>query len=414
MLSSKTKSKNSLGSIIVTYLNRLSENTNSKAKIEKETAYYFDLLSKYVVTLLKKVIRSNNITKVVTDEQIELSKADLLRQITTEPAKYESLIEKIHSETEQNTPKKTKQLSELQAELHVSSKIREMFLLEEKPALSINSYLYKVALTSLKRNAEDVSKEYILLNNNVKRYLKDLTKEGVIFETIKGRYSANKSNTIIFNPKVNSIKFIKELDSEQTKDSLNTKKIILTLLQTNYDFNFSPKDISTYIARIILEENNSSKVIQQFKENEEQQDYSENEIIVEKDFISNISAIESMNELIKIQRSSKAVEQTEMALLAYLYKSTSGYYFHEKILTDELMNLEETSCIEKFLNDKGFINFNKLKPIGRTTAHYRKNQGLMAMKNVLSDLSAEAQSIFIKEYSAYLEKRYRYYRGEVK
>ncbi len=414
MLSAKQKSKNSLGNIIVSYLNIVSKTPNSRINVEQETINFYDLMSKSVLNLLKKVIRNSNISKVVTEEQIDLTKADLLKQITTEPSKYETLIDKIQSSTKIKKQNQEKQLSELKSELYVSSKIREMFLLEEKPAQSITSYLYKVALTILKKNAEAVSKEYILINNNVKRYLKDLTKEGVIFETIKGRYSASKSNTIIFNPKVNNINFINELDSKQAKDNLNTKKFILTLLQTNYDFNFLPKDISSYIARIIFEENNSSKVVQPFKDNEKQQDYSENEIIVEKDFISNISAIESMNELIKIQKSSKAVEQTEMALLAYLYKSTSGYYFHEKILTDELMNLEETSCIEKFLNNKGFSNFNKSKPIGRTTAHYRKNQGLTAMKSVLSDLTAEAQSIFIKEYSAYLEKRYRYYRGEVK
>ena len=95
-----------------------------------------------------------------------------------------------------------------------------------------------------------------------------------------------------------------------------------------------------------------------------------------------------------------------MALLAYLYRTVPAY-FTEKILTNEQLELEETKCIENFLNDKRFCRFNKSKTVGRTTAFYRKAEGINALKNLLSDLSAEAQSIFIKKYADYLEKRYR-------
>ena len=414
MLSQKNKIKNSLGSIVSAYLTRVSESPKTKINLEQETAKFFDLLSNSIDSLLKKVIRYNGLSRVVTDNQIDLSKAELLNQIVTEPAKYETLIKNIQTNSNTNSLDREKELNRLKAEFHVSSKIREFYLLEEKPEQRINSYLYKVALTILKNNAEGISKDYILLNNNVKKSLKELALKGSIFEPIKGRYSSNKNETIIFYSNINNIKTNYELDSELVKSKPNLKKSIMAILAANCCYNFSPKDISTYIAKIMFERKTSLKIAKQYKEDEEEQNYTECEIIVEKDYISKVSAIESMKELIKSQNSSKAIAQTEMALLAYLYRASSGYYFHLNILTDEQMELEETTCIEKFLNDKAFCNFNKSKPIGRTTAFYRKTQGLIALKNILADLSAETQSVFVREYSAYLEKRYKYYRGEAK
>ena len=414
MLSKNKKNINSIGSVIVSYFNRVLNFSKQRLVLEKETANYYNLLDTSLRNLIKKIIAKNNLFKVITKEQKETTKASLLRQITTEPSKYEALINEIESDSEIDSLSKEKQIKVLKAEQYLSSKLREIFLLEENPDKIINCYLIKAAFSILKDNAEGISRDYLLLNNNVKRALKELKTANIIFEPIKNRYTINPKETIIFNPKFNDLKTNNELDSELSKAKQNTKRIIKALLESNYEFNLSPKDVSTFIASVRLEEKSQSKIVNNYNEDETQQNTNENEIVVENDFNSRLIAVESMHHLIRFQGSSNTIKQKEMALLAYLYKAVSGQYFTEKILTDEQMQLEETECIENFLNDKRFCNFDKSKPVGRTTAHNRKTEALDALKNVLSDLSAEAQSVFVKEYSAYLENRFRYYRGEKK
>ena len=395
------KYKNTLGSLVVSYL--------SNEELEISESQFFLLLNKAILQIINKARKVLGLRKEnITEHQIESTKKDLLSEIITEPSKYETLEIEVLADNVLKEEEKKKKISLINISKHVSSIIRDIAESEDNPAAIIYTYLLKRTITLLKQYAEITSKKYFLLLNNVRKAIDSLKKDDMIYESIKGRYSSIKKETAIFNSKNCYVTVNFELENELNKVKYNIKKIVIAFLKSNYNYNFSLKDICSYIAAIVLNEKGCSDTVKTFNDSNKQEEHTPKiEEINKSDFSANITALDTMKEILLCHSSSKkSYIQREMALLAYLYRTVPAY-FTEKILTNEQLELEETKCIENFLNDKRFCRFNKSKTVGRTTAFYRKAEGINALKNLLSDLSAEAQSIFIKKYADYLEKRYR-------
>ena len=372
-------------------------------EIKKEILDCYCSLKKVIKRTINKEINRLGLYTVITEEQIESTKNDLLKEIVLSPENYEKYIDNILQDSNYAAEEQEELVKQAKMSKHVSSIIREISELEENPAAYIQSYLLKRILTLLKDNAEEKSKEYILLNNNIKKAIKILKEINAIYEPINKRYTVSKNPNAIFNPKTCSVSTDDELEKELKKPKHNLQEFILAFLRANYFYNFSAKDISTYAASMFLIEKENDLTAKKYNKNDDSDSY-EIEAVSSNDTTAKAMAEYAMNSLQKAATAQKTDIQRELALLAYLYR-TVPKYFTNVILTKEQLEEEETNCIKNFLNDKRFRIFNKSE-VERTTASNRKMAGLRLLKSHLIDLPVEAQGIFIKLCCEYLEKKY--------
>lgn len=404
------KLKNTLGSVVVSYLSQNLNNKFSNKKQDLKNDYYV-LFKDAIKKVVFKVVSQLGLKSVITENQIESASSDLLNEIVLTPSKFDIILDEIKSSRDFDEKTKNEKIVKTKTSKHVSSKIREIVQLEEKPAPLIHSYLSKRAVTLLKQYAEGNSKKYILLNNNIKKAISSLKEANIIYEPIKGRFASTLKSTALFNPKKCTIMTNNELEAESKKVKHNLKKYILAFLRANCFYNFSTRDFTEYAFSMFYDEKRQEQTAKITNGNDKSDNFTI-EAVSLSDASAEIMAKEAINILIKQSSNTRVYIQSEMASLAYLYR-TVPQYFNSAILTNEQLEFEETKCIEYFLNDQRFSNFNKSK-IGRTTAFYRKNLGIDRIKSSLLDLSAEAQGIFIKLCCSYLENKYKKLIGETK
>ena len=403
-----------LGIQVVNYFKQKKEEEQEVAKrdnadknklkaIREEIQNCYSNLKLVIQKTIENEINRLGLSRVVTDQQKESTQSDLLKEIVIPPKNYETFIKDTLA-NESYTVKEQEQLvKQAKISKHVSSIIREISELEDTPAPFIQSYLLKRIFTLLKQNAEEKSKEYISLNNKIKKAINALKATNIIFEPIKRHFTVSNKPTAIFNPKLSTINTSEELEDELKKEKHNLQNYILAFLRANYIYSFSVRDITTYAASMFLKEKETEQTAKKYNNNTESTEY-EIESKSDDDPTAKIMADDAMNTLKSRATQNKAYIQSEIALLAYLYRIVPKY-FRNTILTEEQLKEEETNCIKNFLNDKRFYDFNKSE-VERTTANNRKKTGLDLLKSHLIDLTVVAQEIFIKSCCEYLEEKY--------
>ena len=408
------KFKGNLGTQVINYFKLKKEeeeeiskknNADKKAlKIIKEKIVncYSNLKLVIHKTIIKEINRLG-LNKVVTNHQIELTKSDLLKEIVIPPKNYENFIKDTLADESHTVKEQERLIRQANISKHVSSTIRSISELEDTPAPFIQSYLLKRTFTLLKQNAEEKSKEYILLNNKIKKAINTLKTTNLISEPIKGHFTVSNKPTAIFNPKLSTINTNDELEEELKRNKHNLQNYILAFLRANYVYSFAVRDITTFAASMFLQEKEIEQRVKIYKNNTESIKF-EIDSKSPDDPIAKVMADDAINTLKSRATTDKAYVQSEIALLAYLYRIVPKY-FSNTILSEEQIKEEETNCIKNFLNDKRFNDFNKSE-IERTTANNRKKAGLRLLKSHFIDLTVVAQEIFIKSCCEYLEEKY--------
>ena len=365
-----TANSNSIGKIIFDFLTR-------KADSVFDAQSYGNIVEAST-QIVGTIINRQNLNSVVTPFQKEKTVDQLVLEIIEKPEDLEN---------DENCDKSS---------ITTSAQIRYIAETSKVPELAIYSYLLKRSLTLLKSFAEGSSKEYLELLQKIKSTIRA---KNISTSKRQGTnciaYSANSN--ICYIPDFHKLT-IPEMPCDK---ELKIGPILENILKANEEYYFRQKDLMAIIAELMMKDKSALSY-----EDEAVQKTLSNKSALKTDGFNKNIAIETMNNLIKCQSENETlVNQSEMALLAYFCKVVSGY-FSEEILTEEQKRLPLTDCIEKFLNDKRFINLLKRGRIERTTAHTRLKNAQTSLQNIMNDLSAEERSFFVKEYCKHLEKRF--------
>lgn len=387
--------KTPLGSLVTAYLQATSACRNKTTTVLSQIEY--DILEEKVKCQIQKV--ANCIGIVPSDEQIESTTACLLEEIIIPPAELEK-----NADIDASA-------------IRTSAKLREIVIVENHPEKIIAAYLFCRTRTLLKQNAGETEKQYIRLNDRIKKAIDSLLVQKEIFEISEGNYAISHNSEKKYSESQQILKTSTELEAELHKEKCKLKSIILEMLRANYDLNFTIKDLSSKLAERLIDKEvfldspnqdgnpsgSNSQLELKIKSSDEITDAKllADELLEDIKYLSKIST-------------SKTIDQEEMALLAYFAKIHNGYFTDNILTKEQKETLQETECIEKFLNDKRFIGFKKSKMVKRGIAHLRLVNAKDRLKAAMLNLPADAQILFIRKYCAYLESRFKELTGEKK
>lgn len=379
-----------LGKMVTKYLQATSAYRPRTTATLTQTEY--GIFKEKVKCEIKKVANCMGI--VPSCEQIDLTVVCLLEEIIIPPAELEK-----NADIDASA-------------IRTSAKLREIVIVENHPEKIIAAYLFSRTRTLLKQNARESEKQYIRLNDRIKKAIDSLLVQKEIFEISEGNYAISHNSEKKYSESQQILKTSTELEAELHKEKCKLKSIILEMLRANYDLNFTIKDLSSKLAERLIDK-------EVFLDSPDHDSNSQLEFKAKSDDEINDANLMSdeLLEDIKYQSkisTSKTIDQEEMALLAYFAKIHNGYFTDNILTKEQKETLQETECIEKFLNDKRFIGFKKSKMVKRGIAHLRLVNAKDRLKAAMLNLPADAQTLFIRKYCAYLESRFKELTGEKK